>query len=83
VKTLSIVAKFDVPGNILSGMFTGRIDGAVDPFNFHSGIEGFGKGVVEAHSTGPDRLSDTEEVRRGRKRYASILELFSWCECWG
>jgi len=50
VKTLSIVAKFDVPGNILSGMFTGRIDGAVDPFNFHGGIEGFGKCVVETLS---------------------------------
>jgi hypothetical protein len=30
-------------------VFTGRVDGAVDPFNFHGGIEGFGESVVETH----------------------------------
>ena len=42
---MSIVAKFDVPSNILSGVFTGRIDGAVDSFDFDCGIEGFGESV--------------------------------------
>ena len=31
------------------GVFTGRVYGAVDPFNFHGGIEGFGESVVETH----------------------------------
>ena len=42
---MSIVAKFDVPGNILTGVFTSRVDGAVDPFDFHGGIERFGESV--------------------------------------
>ena len=50
METLSIVAEFDVAGNILSGVFTGRVDGAVDPFDFHGGIEGFGESVVETLS---------------------------------
>jgi len=54
-------------------VFTGRIDGAVDPFDFHGGIEGFSESVVETHSTGPDGLPDAEEVRRGRERGAGIL----------
>jgi hypothetical protein len=54
VETFSIVAKFDVPGNILSGVFTGRVDGAVDSFDFYCGVEGFGEGVVETYSGGPD-----------------------------
>jgi hypothetical protein len=45
VETLSIVAEFDIPGNILSGVFTGGVDGTVDPFDFHGGIEGFGESV--------------------------------------
>jgi hypothetical protein len=45
VETLSIVAEFDVPGNVFSGVFTGRVDGAVDPFDFHGSVEGFGEGV--------------------------------------
>ena len=70
---MSIVAKFDVPSNILSGVFTGRIDGAVDSFDFDCGIEGFGESVVETHPGGPDRLSNAEEVRCGRERRAGIL----------
>jgi len=42
---LSIVAEFDVSGNILSGVFTGRVDGAVGPFDFHGSVEGFGECV--------------------------------------
>ncbi|MDQ3763265.1 MAG: hypothetical protein M3460_17030 [Actinomycetota bacterium] len=59
---MSIVAEFDVPGNIFLGVFTGRVDGAVDPIDFHGGIEGFGESVVETHSSGPDRLLDAQEV---------------------
>lgn len=77
METLSIVAKFYIPGNILSGVFTGRVDGAVDPFDFHGSIEGFGEGVVETHSSGSDRLPDAEEVRRGRERHAGILGVFN------
>jgi hypothetical protein len=42
VKTLTIITEFDVPGNILSGVFAGRVNGAVDPFHFHGSVEGFG-----------------------------------------
>jgi hypothetical protein len=42
VETLSIVAEFDVPGNVCSGVFAGGVDGAVDPFDFHGGVEGLG-----------------------------------------
>ena len=42
---MSIVAKFDIPGNIGSGVFTGRVDGAVDSFDFDCGIKGFGESV--------------------------------------
>jgi hypothetical protein len=45
VETLSIVPEFDLSGNIFSDVFTGRIDGAVDPFDFYGGIEGFCEGV--------------------------------------
>ncbi len=70
---MSIVSEFDVSGNIFSSVFTGRVDSAVDPFDFYGGIEGFGEGVVEAYSGGPDRLPDAEEVRRGREGRAGIL----------
>jgi hypothetical protein len=73
VETLSIVAEFDVPGNILSGVFAGGVDGAVDSFNFHGGVEGFSESVVETHAGGPDRPSDVEQVRRGSKGSAGIL----------
>jgi hypothetical protein len=62
-----------LPGNIFSGVFPGRVDGAVDPFDFHGGIERFGESVVETHASGPDRLLDAQEVHRGRERRASIL----------
>jgi hypothetical protein len=39
VKTLTIITEFDVPGNILSGVFPGRVNGAVDPFYFHGSVE--------------------------------------------
>jgi len=41
VETFGIIAKFDVSGNIGSGMFPGRVDGAVNPFDFHRGVERF------------------------------------------
>jgi hypothetical protein len=73
VETLCIVAEFDVSGNICSGVFPGGVDGAVDPFDFHGGVKGFGEGVVETHSGGPDRSPDVEEAGRGRERRAGIL----------
>ena len=42
VETLSIVAKFNVPGNVFSGVFAGGVNGAVDPFDLHGGVERFG-----------------------------------------
>jgi hypothetical protein len=45
VETLSIVAEFDVPGNICSGVFAGGVDGAVDSLDFHGGVEGFSEGA--------------------------------------
>ena len=72
---MTIVAKFDVPGNIFPGVFTGWVDGAVDPFDFHGGVEGFGEGVVETYSGGPDRSPDVEEVGYGREGVAGILRL--------
>ena len=39
VETLGIVAEFDIPGNVFAGVFAGGIDGAVDPFDFHRGVE--------------------------------------------
>jgi hypothetical protein len=75
VETLSIVAEFDTPDNILSGVFAGRVDGTVDPFDFHGGIERFCESVVETRTGGPDRLPDAEEARRGRERRAGILRV--------
>jgi hypothetical protein len=45
VETFDIIAKFDVSGNIGSGVFAGRVDGTVDPFDFHGSVERFGQGV--------------------------------------
>lgn len=73
VEPLSIITKFDVSGNVLSGVFAGRVDGTVDPFDFHGSIERFGQGVIETYSSGPDRTSDTEEVSRSREGFAGIL----------
>jgi hypothetical protein len=70
---LGIVAEFDVPGNIFAGVFAGGVDGAVDPFDFHGGVEGFGESVVETHSGGPDRPSNVEEVGGGREGRTGIL----------
>jgi hypothetical protein len=36
--------------NICPGVFPGRIDGAVNPLDFHGGVEGLGEGVVETLS---------------------------------
>jgi hypothetical protein len=73
VETLSIVAEFDVPGNVCAGVFAGGVDGPVDSFDFHSSVERFGKGVVETHSGSPDGSSDVEQVGRGCERLAGIL----------
>jgi hypothetical protein len=70
---LRIVAKFDVPGNIHPGVFTGRIGSAIDAFDFHGGVERFGERIVETDSGGPDRSPDVEELGRGRKGRAGIL----------
>jgi hypothetical protein len=61
VETLSIVAEFDIPDNILSGVFASRVDGTVDPFDFHGGIERFCESVVETHTGGP---TDCRMLRR-------------------
>ncbi len=53
METLSIVAKFDIPGNIFSGVFTGRVDSVVYPFDFHGSVEGFGESVVETYPVAP------------------------------
>jgi hypothetical protein len=73
VKTLSSVAEFDVPGNICPGVLPGRINSAVNPLDFHGGVERLGKGVVETHSSGPDRSPDAEKLSRRREGCAGIL----------
>ncbi|HSL09340.1 MAG TPA: hypothetical protein VK887_15395, partial [Pseudonocardiaceae bacterium] len=73
VETLSIVAEFDVPGNVFPGVFAGGVDGTVDPFDFDSGVERLGESVVEAHSGGPDRPLNVEEVGGGREGRAGVL----------
>jgi hypothetical protein len=73
VDTLSIVAEFDVAGNVFSGVFAGGVDGSVDSFDFHGGVEGFGEGVVVAYSGGADGSSDVEVVGCGREGRAGIL----------
>jgi hypothetical protein len=45
VEALGIVAEFDVPGNVFAGVFAGGVDGAVDSFDFHRGVEGFSESV--------------------------------------
>jgi hypothetical protein len=45
-----LYVEFDVPGNIFPGVFTSWVDGAVDPLDFHGGVEGFGEGVVKTLS---------------------------------
>ncbi|HKR50373.1 MAG TPA: hypothetical protein VJT72_12505 [Pseudonocardiaceae bacterium] len=45
METFGIVAEFDVPGNVFSGVFAGGADGAIDPFDFHGRVEGFGQGI--------------------------------------
>jgi hypothetical protein len=62
VETLTIVTEFDVPGNIFPGVFAGGVDGAIDPFNFDSGVERLGESVVEAHSGGAGRPSHSRKV---------------------
>ena len=42
---MSIVAEFDVPGNIFSGVFACRVDGLIDSFDFDSGVERLGESV--------------------------------------
>jgi hypothetical protein len=73
VETLSIIAEFDVPGNVFPGVFAGGVDGTVDPFDFDSGVERLGESVVEAHSGGPDRPLNVEEVGDGREGRAGVL----------
>jgi hypothetical protein len=67
VETLGIVAEFNVPGNILSSVFAGGVNGAVDPFDFHRGVERLGESVVETHPGGPDRPPNAKEVGGGRE----------------
>ena len=73
METLCIVAEFDVSGNVCSCVFAGGVDGAVDAFDFHGGVEGFRWGVVEAHSGGADRSSDVQVLGRGRAGRAGIV----------
>jgi len=73
VETLSIVAEFDVPGNVFPGVFAGGVDGAVDSFDFDGGVERLGESVVEAHSGGADRPSNVEEVGGGREGRVGVL----------
>ena len=39
VKPSAVVAEFDVLHDITSGVFQGRVLRAVDPFDFHRGVE--------------------------------------------
>jgi hypothetical protein len=58
VKPAGIVTEFDVAGDIRAGVLPGRVDGPVDPFDFHGRIERFALGIVPADAGPPDGTTD-------------------------
>lgn len=73
METLSVVVEFDVAGDVCSGVFVGGVDGVVSAFDFHGSVEGFGEGVVEAHSGGADGSPDVQVIGRGREGRAGVV----------
>src|SRR4028118_773537 len=62
METFGIVAEFYVSGNIVDGMFAGRVLGPVYALVFEDGEERFGHGVVVTDSGASDGLADVETV---------------------
>src|SRR6266496_4199924 len=60
VEPLGVVAELDVPGDVLSGVFPGRVGCAVDPLDLYCGVEGFGLGVIVADTGTSDRPAQPE-----------------------
>src|SRR6266508_4956242 len=60
VEPLGVVAEFDVPGDVLAGVFPGRVGGPVDAFDLHCGVERFGLGVIVADAGASDRPAEPE-----------------------
>ena len=47
METSPIIPELDVPRNVLSCFPDRRVHGAVDPLDFHRGIERFGESIIE------------------------------------
>jgi hypothetical protein len=59
VEPFGIVAEFDVAYHILSCLVSGGIYGAIDPFNFQSGIKRFRERVIVTDTGSADGASNT------------------------
>lgn len=73
MKTFPIVADFDVPCHVFPCVFTGRVLGTVDPFDFDRRIERFCLGVIVTN-TGPSHgTMKVEPAGRFRELLGHVL----------
>jgi hypothetical protein len=65
METRPIIAKLDVPRNVLPRFPDCRIHGTVHPLDFHRGIERLCERIIETRSGTADRLADPQAVQDG------------------
>ena len=73
MESFGIIAKLDVSGHVLTGMFPGWVHRPVHSLNFECGVERFGECIVETRTDASDRLSDIELSGRLSEGLAEIL----------
>ena len=73
MKPATIVAEFDVAYHILSRMVSGGIYGAIDPFNFRSGIKRFRERVIVTDTGSADGASNTVAGSTAGKFFGHVL----------
>ena len=62
--TTTVVSELDVPGDITSGMFTGRILRAMHTLNLQHSEERLRHRIIETDTGPPDRLDDLQRFER-------------------